>query len=71
MSDSTPEGQEGVRLTDEMVHALMNHLTSAMGHSELLVMELAPGDPNAETAAEIRDACQRAVDLVVSWRPRE
>jgi len=71
MSDSTPDGEQGVLLTDEMVHALMNHLTSAMGHSELLVLEMGPDDPRAETALEVRDACQRAVDLVTSWRRNE
>lgn len=71
MSDEPSRRSGGVPLTDEMVHALMNHLTSALGHSELLVIEAESGDAVAETAVEVRDACQRAVDLVASWRPRE
>jgi hypothetical protein len=71
MSDPSFRNADGVPLTDVMVHALMNHLTSALGHSELLVMQAEGDAALAETAAEVRDACQRAVDLVASWRPRE
>ena len=71
MSDDSFRRSGGVPLSDEMVHALMNHLTSALGHSELLVMQAESGEAVAETAVEVRDACQRAVDLVASWRPRE
>lgn len=56
-------------LTRSMVHDLMNHLSTALGHSELIAMDLPATDPNAQWIIEIRDACLRAVQLVQGWGP--
>lgn len=51
-----------------MMHDLVNHLTIALGHSDLLLLELAPDAASRPALTEIRDACRRAVDLVEEWR---
>ena len=51
-----------------MLHDLANHLTIALGHSDLLLLELEADAPLRPAIAEIHDACRRAVDLVEGWR---
>lgn len=53
-----------------MLHDLVNHLTIAIGHSDLLLMEIDDEPSLRTTIVDIRDACQRAVDLVEGWRTR-
>ncbi len=57
-------------LTDAMIHDLNNHLTAALGHSELLAMELPADDTTASSIIEIREACRKAVDLIARWAER-
>jgi hypothetical protein len=66
--DSTPKT---ARLTRRMVHDLMNHLTTALGNSELMAMELPVDDPNRAPALEVAAACQRAIELVKGWMADE
>jgi hypothetical protein len=51
-----------------MLHDLVNHLTIALGQSDLLLMEVDADVALRTTVVDIREACQRAVDLVEGWR---
>lgn len=68
---SEPEStRPGVLVDRIMLHDLVNHLTIALGHAELLLMEIGPDAVSGPALGEIREACRRAVDLVESWRSR-
>lgn len=62
------DGRPGVVVDRAMMHDLVNHLTIALGHSELLLLEAADSVPQRASLEEIRAACRRAVALVDSWR---
>jgi hypothetical protein len=51
-----------------MLHDLVNHLTIALGHSDLLLMEVDADSALRTAVVDVREACQRAVDLVEGWR---
>lgn len=57
-----------VQVDRVMLHDLVNHLSIALGHSDLLLMELEPTSPSHAALTEIRDSCRRAVDMVEGWR---
>ena len=57
-----------VPVTRVMLHDLVNHLTIALGNSDLLLMELPADAPSRTELTEIRNACARAVALVGEWR---
>ncbi len=72
MPDSDHEHDFGsIRVDRLMLHELFNHLTIALGHCDLLLLELAPDAPPRSSLAEIRGACQRAVNLVEGWHHRD
>lgn len=52
----------------KLAHDLMNHLGVALGRADLMLIELADDDPLRESVQEVRDACQRAIDLVNASR---
>lgn len=62
------EAPDSVPVTRVMLHDLVNHLTIALGNSDLLLMELPADAPSRVEITEIRDACARAVALVGQWR---
>lgn len=66
----TPEGDDrpGVLVDRVMLHDLVNHLTIALGHSDLLLLEDGEPSPQRASLEEIRSACRRAVALVDTWR---
>lgn len=66
-NDRTPSGVLVDRL---MMHDLVNHLTIALGHSDLLLLEAAGDAADRGALEEIRRACHHAVALVDSWRAR-
>jgi len=68
MSNPESERPAGVHLDRIMLHDLVNHLTIALGHSDLLLMEMEADASMRPVIAEIRDACRRAVDVVEGWR---
>ena len=68
MSNPESEKPAGVLVDRIMLHDLVNHLTIALGHSDLLLMEIETNAPLRPVITEIRDACRRAVDLVEGWR---
>ncbi len=68
MSHPDPEKRPGVHVDRLMLHDLVNHLTIALGHSDLLLMELDADAPLLPAISEIRNACRRAVELVEGWR---
>ena len=51
-----------------MLHDLLNHLTIALGHSDLLLMEVDADSALRTAVVDIREACRRAVDVVEGWR---
>jgi CheY-like chemotaxis protein len=51
------------RLTAGVAHDFNNLLSPILAYSELLIMELAPGDPRHEELEQIRHAAVRARDL--------
>ncbi len=57
----------GVTVTRKDLHDLMNHLCVALGHSELLALELPADHPSRAVAIDIRDACSNAVELARLW----
>jgi hypothetical protein len=67
---SLPESAQGPRrhVNRLMLHDLVNHLTIALGHSDLLLMEVETDASLRPAIAEIRNACRRAVDVVEGWR---
>lgn len=62
------DSRPGVVVDRAMMHDLVNHLTIALGHSELLLLEAADSVPQRASLEEIRAACRRAVALVDGWR---
>lgn len=68
MSEPSGRPLASVTVTRVMLHDLVNHLTIALGNSDLLLLELPPDAPPRAELAEIRDACRRAVALVEEWR---
>lgn len=68
MSESTGGPRPGVIVTRQMLHDLVNHLTIALGHSDLLLLELDDAAPERPALEEIGRACRRAVDMVEGWR---
>lgn len=56
-------------VTRLMVHDLMNLLTVALGHSELLALELDSSSPAHRAALDISEACRQAVEMVNGWVP--
>jgi hypothetical protein len=68
MNEPSARPPASVPVSRVMLHDLVNHLTIALGNSDLLLMELAPGAPSHVEITEIRDACRRAVALVDQWR---
>ena len=55
----TGDGRPGVVVDRMMLHDLVNHLTIAPGHSDLLPLEAASEDPD-----------RAAIALVDRWRER-
>jgi PAS domain S-box-containing protein len=51
------------RLAGGVAHDFNNILTAIRGYAELLLLELAPGDPMRSSVTEIRRAGERAADL--------
>ncbi|MDQ3136076.1 MAG: ATP-binding protein [Gemmatimonadota bacterium] len=51
------------RLAGGVAHDFNNLLTSILGHTELMLGELAPGHPLREDIGEVRHAAERAADL--------
>jgi hypothetical protein len=68
MSQSESDPRPGVHVDRLMLHDLVNHLTIALGHSELLLMEVESDHASRPVLAEIRNACRAAVDVVEGWR---
>lgn len=68
MSEPPPQPPASVAVTRVMLHDLANHLTIALGNSDLLLIELPADAPSRAEITEIRDACARAVALVGQWR---
>ena len=68
MSNPEPDRRSGVYVDRLRLHDLVNHLTIALGHSDLLLLEMAPDAALRPSVSEIRNACRHAVDLVESWR---
>ena len=66
MNRADPSGF-GTVVTPVMVHDLLNFLSIAYGHSELLAMDLPPDDPSRPPIVEIRNACEGAIQLVRGW----
>lgn len=66
----TPESFEraSVRVDRLMLHDLVNHLSIALGHSDLLLLDQDSAALSHASLTEIRDSCRRAVDLVEGWR---
>lgn len=60
----------GVLVDRVMLHDLVNHLTIALGHSDLLLLDDDDASPQRASLAEIRSACRQAVALVDTWRAR-
>lgn len=60
----------GVLVDRVMLHDLVNHLTIALGHSDLLLLDDDDASPQRASLEEIRSACRRAVALVDTWRAR-
>ena len=68
MSEPSGRPPASVAVTGVMLHDLANHLTIALGNSDLLLLALAPDAPSRAEIVEIRDACHRAAALVEAWR---
>jgi hypothetical protein len=68
MSHSEQENPAGTHVNRRMLHDLMNHLTVALGHSDLLLMDMTSEASLRPAIAEIRSACGRAVDMAEGWR---
>lgn len=65
---SEPVKPATVQVSRRMLHDLVNHLSIALGHSDLLLLEAEADSPSRHALAEIRDACRRAVEVVDGWR---
>jgi len=69
-----PRGNQGAIQVDlVMLNDLVNLLTGALGHSTLLLKENVAGAPDPlerSSIEDIRDACQRAIDIVDTWKAR-
>ena len=67
---STPESYNrgSVQVDRRMLHDLVNHLSIALGHSDLLLMDLDATARSHASLIEIRDSCRRAIDMVEGWR---
>lgn len=70
MTERQGDGRPGVLVDRVMLHDLVNHLTIALGHSDLLLLEAAGEDEDRDALEEIRGACRAAIALVESWRER-
>lgn len=70
MTQPQGDGRPGVLVDRTMLHDLVNHLTVALGHSDLLLLEAAGEDPDRGALEEIRRACGAAIALVERWRER-
>jgi hypothetical protein len=70
MREPQEDRQAGVYVDRIMLHDLVNHLTLALGHSDLLLLDTADDSPDRSALQEIRDACQKAADLIDSWTAR-
>lgn len=70
MAQQQGDGRPGVLVDRMMLHDLVNHLTIALGHSDLLLLERAGEDPDRGALEEIHRACRAAVALVERWRER-
>jgi hypothetical protein len=70
MTQLQGDGRPGVLVDRMMLHDLVNHLTIALGHSDLLLLEKASQDPDRGALEEIRGACRAAIALVERWRER-
>lgn len=70
MTQLQGDGRPGVLVDRMMLHDLVNHLTVALGHSDLLLLEAAGEDPDRGALEEIRRACGAAIALVERWRER-
>jgi hypothetical protein len=46
-----------------VLHDLVSHFTVALGHRDLLLLEIENGASLRPAIAEIRSACHRTVDL--------
>lgn len=68
MTEPSSGRPASVPVTRVMLHDLANHLTTALGNSDLLLIELPADAPSRVEITEIRDACARAVALVGQWR---
>ena len=67
MGHPEPEPRPVVHVDRLMMHDLVNHLTIALGHSDLLLMEAETDAALRPVLSEIRNACQRAVEVVEGW----
>jgi hypothetical protein len=67
-SPNFPDESETIPVTRVMLHDLVNHLTIALGHGDLLLLETDPHSPAFAALNEIRDACLCAVAVVEDWR---
>jgi hypothetical protein len=70
MTERQGDGRPGVLVDRVMLHDLVNHLTIALGHSDLLLLEADGEDPDRGALEEIRGACRAAIALVERWRER-
>lgn len=70
MSQPHDQTRSGVLVDRLMLHDLVNHLTIALGHSDLLLLEADDAAPDRAAFEEIRRACRHAIALVDSWRAR-
>lgn len=70
MSQPHDGKRAGVLVDRMMLHDLVNHLTIALGHSDLLLLEADDAAPDRAGLEEIRRACHHAIALVDSWRAR-
>ncbi len=70
MSQPSGGDRPGVLVDHLMLHDLVNHLTIALGHSDLLLLDAVNDLPHRSSLEEIRRACRKAVELVDGWRAR-
>ena len=66
MSDAH-DGRPPVLVTSVMRHDVLNQLTIALGHADLLLLDLAPDDPIRSSVTEMQEACAKAARIIESW----